>query len=138
MVPSKKVQSWLPSIINDFLGNEWVAKMTSGSPAINIIENEKEYRVEVAAPGISKDDFTVNVDNDNLVISMEKKTQNEEKDEKYLRRDFSYSQFRQTMVLPENIDKENISARQEHGVLTVSIPKKEAPETPPAKKIEVK
>ena len=130
-MPARKTQNWLPGIFNDFFGNEWVAKANSTAPAINIIETEKAYEVELAAPGVGKDDFKVRVDdNDHLVISVENKTENEEK--------FSYSQFQQTMILPENVNKDAIEAKQENGVLTITIPKKPEPEAPTPKEIEVK
>ncbi len=127
MMPIRKNQNWLPSIFNDFFDNEWMEKANSTAPAINVIESEKDYKIELAAPGMTKDDFNVRIDDDNcLVISMEKKTEN--KDEKhngrYLRREFSYSKFQQTMILPDDVDKEQICAKVENGVLTVDVPKK--------------
>lgn len=127
MMPIRKNQNWLPSIFNDFFDNEWMEKANSTAPAINVIESEKDYKIELAAPGMSKDDFNVRIDDDNcLVISMEKKTKN--KDEKhngrYLRREFSYSKFQQTMILPDDVDKEQICAKVENGVLTVDVLKK--------------
>lgn len=97
-------QTWLPSIFNDFFDNEWMEKANATAPAINVSESEREYKVEVAAPGMTKEDFNIHIDEDNnLVISMEKKTDNKEekKDRKYLRREFSYSKFEQTMILPD-------------------------------------
>ena len=94
MVPVKTNSNWLPSIFNDFFENEWLAKTGVTAPAINVIENDKDYKVEMAAPGMTKDDFKVNVDeNNNLTICMEKKEEKKEekKDKKYLRREFSYS-----------------------------------------------
>ena len=94
-------QTWLPSIFNDFFDNEWMEKANATAPAINVSESEREYKVEVAAPGMTKEDFNIHIDEDNnLVISMEKKTDNKEekKDRKYLRREFSYSKFEQTMI----------------------------------------
>ena len=126
MVPVKTNQNWLPSIFNDFFDNEWMARANATAPAINVIESEKDYRVEVAAPGMTKDDFNIRIDeNDNLVVSMEKKDEkNEDKKEgRYLRREFSYSKFQQTMVLPENAEKDKIEAKVEHGVLNIIIPK---------------
>ena len=74
MVPTKMNQNWLPSIFNDFFNNEWMMKANATAPAINVIENEKDYKIQLAAPGMTKNDFTVNVDeNNNLVICMEKK-----------------------------------------------------------------
>lgn len=141
MMPAKNSQNWLPGIFNDFFGNEWIAKPTAAAPAINIIETEKEYEVEVAAPGLTKDDFLVHINHDNhLIISVENKKESEQKDKKgkFLRREFSYSQFQQTLILPDNINKEAIEAKQENGILTVVIPKKEQPPVKESKKIVVK
>ena len=107
MMPARRSQNWLPGIFNDFFGNEWVEKTNTASPAINIIESDNDYKVEVAAPGMTKDDFSIKIDPENqLIVSMEKKTENDEKDKKgkYLRREFSYSRFQQIMVLPENVE----------------------------------
>lgn len=119
-------QTWLPSIFNDFFDNEWMEKANATAPAINVSESEKEYKVEVAVPGMTKEDFNIHIDEDNnLVISMEKKTDNKEekKDRKYLRREFSYSKFEQTMILPDDVDKEKIGAAVENGVLDITLPK---------------
>ena len=122
----RKNQNWLPSIFNDFFDNDWMVRANATAPAINVLETEKEYKVELAAPGLTKDDFNVHIDEDNnLVISMEKKSENkeEEKEGRYLRREFSYSKFQQTLVLPDDVDKEGISASVENGVLNVELPK---------------
>lgn len=130
MMPVRRTQNWLPSIFNDFFDNDWMVKANATAPAINVFETEKEYKVELAAPGMTKEDFNVHIDEENnLVISMEKKTDNKEdnKDEKkegrYLRREFSYSKFQQTMILPEDVDKDKISASVENGVLNINLPK---------------
>lgn len=150
MVPVKTNSNWLPSIFNDFFENEWLAKTGVTAPAINVIENDKDYKVEMAAPGMTKDDFKVNVDeNNNLTICMEKKEEKKEekkdkkkeekKDKKYLRREFSYSKFQQTILLPENVEKDKISAKVEHGILSIEIPKvKEEEKQKTSKAIEVK
>lgn len=126
LTPVKRTQNWLPSIFNDFFDSDWMEKANSTAPAINVFETEKAYEVELAAPGLTKEDFKVNVDSDdNLVVSMEKKSDNSEKDKKgrYLRREFSYRQFEQCMVLPDDADKEKIAAKVENGVLKIDIPK---------------
>lgn len=126
LTPVRRTQNWLPSIFNDFFDTDWMEKANSTAPAINVFETENSYEVELAAPGLAKEDFKVNVDSDdNLVISMEKKADNSEKDKKgrYLRREFSYRQFEQCMVLPEDADKEKISAKVENGVLKIDMPK---------------
>ena len=126
MMPIRKNQNWLPGIFNDFLDNEWMARANATAPAINVIESEKNYKVELAAPGMMKEDFNIRIDEDNnLVISMEKKSEKKEerKEDRYLRREFSYTKFQQTMILPDNVDKEKISAQVEHGVFTIELPK---------------
>lgn len=128
MVPSRRTynQNWLPSMFNDFFDNDWMEKSNATAPAINVLENERSYDLELAAPGMTKDDFKVSLDeNGDLVINMEKKQENndEKKHGHYLRREFSYSKFQQTMLLPEDADREKINAQVEHGVLKVNIPK---------------
>ncbi len=128
MTPMRKYnnQNWLPSIFNDFFDNDWMVRTNATAPAINVIENENDYKVEVAAPGMTKEDFNVHLGEDNeLVITMEKK--NETKDEgnkKYLRREFSYSKFEQAFVLPDDVEKDKISANVTDGVLTIELPKR--------------
>ena len=133
--------SWLPDIFNDFFDNSWMERPTYTAPAINVIETEKEYDVELAAPGLDKEDFKVHVDEENnLHIEMEKKTENKEdkKHGRYLRREFSYEKFQQTLLLPDDVDAEKIEAKVEKGVLTVRLPKLEKVEKPnPVKHIAV-
>ena len=128
MTPMRKYnnQNWLPSIFNDFFDNDWMVRTNATAPAINVIENDTDYKVEVAAPGMTKEDFNVHLGEDNeLVITMEKK--NETKDgsnKKYLRREFSYSKFEQAFVLPDDVEKDKISANVTDGVLTIDLPKR--------------
>ncbi len=126
-MPVRRTQNWLPNIFDDFFSNEWVDKTSSTAPAVNIIETPECYNVEVAAPGLTKDDFKIELKNDNeLLILMEKSMErhDEKKKHTYLRREFSYSQFQQRMILPDNIDRENIRATVENGMLTIEIPKR--------------
>ena len=139
-MPTRKNNGWIPDIFNDFFDTEWMPKAKATAPAINVIEDEKKYTVEVAAPGMCKEDFDIQInENNDLVIKMEKKTSSEtgNKDEekcncRYLRREFSYTKFQQTLILPEDVDKEMINAKVENGVLTIELPKiviKEEPKT---------
>lgn len=142
-MPVRRNQNWLPSIFNDFFDNDWMVKANATAPAINVLETEKEYKVEVAAPGMTKEDFNVHIDEENnLVISMEKKTENKEEgneenkaEGRYLRREFSYSQFQQTMILPDDVDKERIEAHVENGVLQIELPKYTEQEKEKAKRV---
>ncbi len=127
MTLTKRNQNyWLPSIFNDFLENEWMGRPGSTAPAINVKESKDAYTVEVAAPGMTKSDFNVSIDADNnLAISMEKKEEKKEErhDARYLRREFSYAKFQQTMILPDDVDKDRITAKVENGVLLIGLPK---------------
>ena len=121
----RRTNNWLPSVFNDFFGNEWMENNNKSVPAINIQQNEHGFKVEVAAPGMTKEDCNVRIDDDNnLVIDFEKKSETENKDQKgtYLRREFSYSRFQRKMILPDNIEKEKVTGKVENGVLTVEIP----------------
>lgn len=125
-------QEWLPSIFNDFFDNDWMAKANATAPAINVIESDKDYKVEVAAPGMTKDDFNIHLSEDNeLFITMEKKNETKEENKenkKYLRREFSYSKFQQSLVLPDDVEKDKIGAAVNHGVLTIDLPKRQPEE----------
>ncbi|MBQ7157340.1 MAG: Hsp20/alpha crystallin family protein [Bacteroidaceae bacterium] len=136
MLPSvyTRNQGWLPTIFNDFFDdNTWMPTKSYGTtPAINVSEDEKEYKVEVAAPGMKKENFNVHVTQDgDLVISMEAKSdtttdengQEVKNSKKYLRREFAYSKFEQILTLPDHVELENISASVEDGILTIDIPK---------------
>jgi HSP20 family protein len=132
----------MPDIFNDFFDNSWMERPMYTAPAINVLENEKEYEVELAAPGLDKDDFKVHVDADNnLHIEMEKKTENKEEKRhgRFLRREFSYEKFQQTLLLPDDVDADKIEAKVEKGVLNVHLPKKEnTPKVEAIKHIAIK
>ena len=118
--------TWMPEVFNDFFDTDFMPRTNATAPAINVKETEHDYTVELAAAGMKKGDFNINVDADgNLHIKMEHKDEkkDENKKEHYLRREFSYSKFQQTMLLPDDADKEKINAQVENGVLKVNIPK---------------
>ncbi len=142
-------QHWIPSIFNDFFDNNWMVRSNSTAPAINVLANDKEYTIEVAAPGMTKSDFKIQMDEDNdLTITMEKNcncccnkeekkveshdaakpVNSEESKGRYLRREFSYTKFQQTLVLPDDIEPSKIEAKVTDGVLCIKIPKKNKPE----------
>lgn len=127
------------SVMNDFF-NEDVEKFfgnKSNKPLVNVTENDKEFKLELVAPGLKRDDFKVNIDNDMLNISSEIEHSSEEKDDnKVLRREYSYSSFSRSFTLPENVDAENIAAKYEDGVLKLNLPKK-AIEAPKVKEISI-
>ena len=127
-----KNRNWMPNWIEDFFGDEWAMSRQNqqfASPSVNIIEREKCFCIEIAAPGLNKDDFRVNLNEGNeLTVSVEKcsdNAKNEDKKTTYLRREFSYGLFRRSFILPENVDKSKIAATMKNGVLTLELPKKE-------------
>ena len=122
--------SWLPEVFNDFLNTANMPKANATAPAINVQESDKDYTVELAAPGLSKDDFDV-------TIKMEKKAEEKEEKGHYLRREFAYSKYEQTLILPDDVQKEGIAARVANGVLTVVLPKIKVQEQKVARQITV-
>ena len=124
MLPARH-NEWMPDIFNDFFDTNWMDRPKATCPAINVIETPEAYELELAAPGMTKEDFNVHLDEEgDLVIHMEKKgTEEKEPKGHYLRREFSYTKFQQTMLLPEDADRENVVAKVEHGVLHVTIAK---------------
>lgn len=137
MLPARRNnQTWIPDIFNDFFDNTWMERPKATCPAINVLDTPDAYLLELAAPGMTKEDFNVHLDEDgDLVINMEHKA-SEKKDDRsqYLRREFSYTKFQQTMLLPDDANREAIAAKVENGVLTVNIPKIKKVEIEKAKK----
>ena len=128
MLPARNNQSWLPDVFNDFFNNARMVPAKATEPAINILEDKENYKIEVAAPGKVKENFHISIDDDNnLVVKMEENEKDEElkrdKDVRYWRHEFSYSKFQQAISLPDNIKKEDIVAKMENGILTVVLPK---------------
>ncbi len=139
MLPARRNyhQTWMPDIFNDFFDNTWMERPKATCPAINVLETPEAYHLELAAPGMTKADFDVHLDDDgDLVIHMQKKENKENEQNKghYVRREFSYTQFQQTMLLPDDTDREAISAKVQDGVLTVTMPKVKKVEIEHAKK----
>ena len=135
----RNAMNWLDNGFDDMFDNSWMPKMSVTAPAINVKENKDEYDIELAAPGTTKEDFNVNLDNDgNLVIKMEHKDnkKDENKKEHYLRREFSYSNYEQALTLPEDVETGKIEAKVENGVLHVTLPRTHKAEKE-TKRIEV-
>ena len=140
MLPVLNRNSWIPEVFGNFFDTDFMPRVNATAPAINVKETDKAYTVEVAAPGLKKEDFEINIDNDgNLHIKMESKGEkkDENKHEHYLRREFAYSKYEQTLLLPDDVDKDKVSAKAGDGVLTIDLPKVEKAAGKPARKIEV-
>ena len=139
MMPMMR-NNWIPTVFNDLFNTDFMPKVSATAPAINVKETDKAYIVELAAAGMKKDDFHVHInDEGNLIIKMEKKDEQKEEDKsaRYLRREFSYSKFEQTLILPDDVEKDQIKARVENGVLTVELPKHEEQKVKVNRQIEI-
>lgn len=137
----------IPSLFDNFFTRDWLDSSLanwkeSGAtlPAVNVKESNDDFRIEVAAPGMTRDDFKVELDNNVLTISSEREEKNEEKDAKgnYTRREFSYQSFQRSFSLPESkVLGDKISARYSDGILYVTVPKSEEAKVKPAKQIAI-
>lgn len=133
----RKYNGLMPDYLDRFFGRDYdeVKQWQVNTPALNIVERNEEFVIELAAPGYDKKDFTVNVDNDELTISA-KKLANQS--DGYVRREFNYGDFERTFTLPLTIETDRIKAVYENGLLHVTLPKKEEAKVKPPKMIEIK
>lgn len=131
LLAKRNDNNWMSNFFNDFFDTDMMPRMNATAPAVNVKESDKGYVMEIAAPGLKKEYCRVSLDKDgNLNLKIEDKFEHKEEDkaedkkEHYLRREFNYSNYEQTYVLPEDVDKEKISAKVENGILTIDLPKK--------------
>jgi HSP20 family protein len=133
-----RVPSFLGDFFNDFMSDELLNKNIFKSiPAVNISETNDKFAVELAVPGLDKNDFKLQVENGVLSISAEKKTETKDENTKFTRKEFSYSSFSRSFTLPEHVQHDAITAEYTNGVLTLSIPKKEEAKQKAAREIKV-
>ena len=125
--PSTSLNKWIDTLFNTTLADAMGTDFTNSSPSVNIVEHDAHFTMQLAAPGLQKSDFNINIENDYLVISAEKQTEKEETGNqgKFTRREFNYSSFKRSFQLDENIHREGIAASYENGVLNITLPKKE-------------
>lgn len=127
LVRRNNSMNWLNSWFNDnFFDTDVVARTNATAPAVNVKENEKAYVMEIAAPGLKKEQVHMDIDKDGFLnVAIENKAENkdENKKEHYLRREFSYSSYQQSYQLPDNVDREKINAKVSDGVLEIELPK---------------
>ncbi|HFA48794.1 MAG TPA: Hsp20/alpha crystallin family protein [Bacteroidetes bacterium] len=140
-VAATKPVNAFDNFFGDFFRDEYPVSFYNGlqkSPAVNVVETDDGYRIEVAAPGLDKKDFEVKVDKDLLTISAHKEVENETTNEKYTKREFSYTEFARNFHLPETVDPNAISADYKNGILNVTLAKKEEAKPVPPKTIKIK
>jgi len=117
-----------PSLMNEIFKPDWFGGMENyrtNFPAVNIRENEKDYELELAVPGMKKDDFNVEVDSNIMTISAEVNTEGSISEENYTRKEFSFTAFKRSFTLPETINEDKIEASYVNGILKFTLPKKE-------------
>jgi len=141
---TKRNDGLFPNLLNTFYDDDWFKmpdtfKMGTSAPAVNILDHDEHFEVDLAVPGMRKEDFTIDLEKNILTISAENKFENEEKDEKenYTRREFNYSAFKRSFTLPDTVEGEKISATYNNGVLSITVPKKEEAKPKPPIAIEV-
>ncbi len=140
MLPVMFRNSWFPTVFEDFLNTDLMPRANTTAPAVNVKEDDKAYIMELAAPGIKKEYCRVSInDEGNLSIAIENQMEHKKDDKKhhYLRREFSYSNYEQNYTLPEDVNKDGISAKVENGILTVTLPKVVKEEKKENKTIEI-
>ena len=135
--------STLSSLLNDIWNDDLPAVHTTNFhegmtlPKVNIRENTDGFHLEMAVPGFKKKDFNISVEKEELIISAEVKSEKEEVEDNFTRKEFGYGSFQRTFVLPETVDGDRIEARYEDGILNISIPKKEEAKPKPARVIKI-
>jgi len=137
---------FFPSLFDNFFNRDWMdwnnsnySNTNTTLPAVNVRENDQEFTIEVAAPGMKKDDFNINLDNNQLTISSEIKSKSESKEGNYSRKEFSYQSFSRSFRLPVSlVDGDKISAKYDEGILCIRLPKKEEAKPKPSRIISIK
>jgi len=141
MLPSLRTRAAWPNLVEEFFNGDLFprfldAESKQSLPAVNIIESKEDYRIDVAAPGLNKEDFKVNLENNVLTVSSEKEEKQEE-DGKVMRKEFSYYSFSRSFTLPLTVNAEKIRATHKDGILQVIIPKKEEAKEKPSREIKI-
>ncbi len=145
LIRRNQTQPVFTNFFDDFLNKEWsdwglknYSRTNTTIPSVNISENDENFLIEVAAPGLDKSDFSIEVNQGTLKISSEIKSENQEKEERYTRREFSYQSFCRSFSLPLTVDSDKIEAKYDKGILLVTIPKREEAKPKPVKLIDIK
>ncbi|MDX9782746.1 MAG: Hsp20/alpha crystallin family protein [Bacteroidales bacterium] len=145
LIRRNQSQPVFTNFFDDFLNKEWsdwglknYSRTNTTIPSVNISENDENFLIEVAAPGLDKSDFSIEVNQGTLKISSEIKSENQEKEDRYTRREFSYQSFCRSFSLPLTVDSDKIEAKYDKGILLVTIPKREEAKPKPVKMIDIK
>lgn len=144
MFPTKRKINYWPGLTDDFDFGNWMPNFfdfdvfsSDRIPAVNVVECDDKYKIEVAAPGLQKKDFKIEVENDVLTISSEKKDEKEVKKDRFMRREFGYSSFKRSFQIPENTDANKIKASHDNGILNIELPRKKEEKSSVSKEIKI-
>jgi len=142
MLPSLRNRTSLPSLVEEYFNGDFLPRFFdvenyNSVPAVNIVESKHEYRIDVAAPGLNKEDFRINIEKNVLTVSSEKEEKREENDEKIMRKEFSYYSFKRCFSLPETVNADKIKANHKDGILQIVVPKREEAKEKPAREIKI-
>jgi HSP20 family protein len=142
MLPTLRTRTTWPGFVEEFFNGDLFPKFfdtesRQSLPAVNIVEGKDEYRIEVAAPGLNKEDFKISLENNVLTVSSEKEEKHEEKEERVMRREFSYYTFSRSFTLPLTVNSEKIKAVHKDGILNIIVPKKEESKEKPVREIKI-
>lgn len=142
MLPVIRRKSFVPGFVDEFFGRDFLSDFFDdrtgiSMPAVNILETKNDFKLEIAAPGLTKKDYKIQVENNVLTISSEKEVKQEEKESHFMRREFSYSSFTRSFTLPMTVAADQITASHSEGILTIVIPKKEEAKEKPAREITI-
>lgn len=141
MLPIVNKSNYLPRALADIFGDDLPDmgsfEERSTAPAVNVKEEKDSFLIELAAPGLNKKDFSIDVDNNVLTISHEKKEEDKKEEDNYVRKEFFYSTFRRSFTLPESVLSDKIKATHKDGILEIKIPKKEEAKEKGPKKIDI-
>ncbi|HMQ05759.1 MAG TPA: Hsp20/alpha crystallin family protein [Saprospiraceae bacterium] len=134
----RNITNLFDSFFNRSLSDFWGSDLSITQPSVNIYEHADHFSIELAAPGLTKNDFKVEVDNEYLVISASKEKSNEENRGKYMRHEFNYQTFSRRFFLPETVDADKIEGKYENGILYLNVPKKEEAKTKSPFSVKIK
>jgi len=142
MLPSLRTRVTFPGLTEELFNGDFFPRFFDPEskyslPAVNIIEGKDDFRIEVAAPGLNKEDFRIQLDNNVMTVSSEKEEKHEENDEKVMRKEFSYSSFSRSFSLPETVNADKIKANHKDGILQIVVPKREEAKEKPAREIRI-
>jgi HSP20 family protein len=140
MLPTITRKSFRPFYMSNLFDNDFfpvLQNRTSLVPSVNIREDEKKYSLELAVPGMEKKDLKIDINEDVLTISSESKHENEENQNGYRRKEFSYTSFSRSFYIPENVNRDKIDANYKDGILTVGMPKQEEDKSKISRQISI-